>query len=238
MLGLIGARGGSERLPGKNIKNFLGKPLIAWTIETAKESGVFERLIVVTDSMEIAAIAQQYGAEIPFMEPAELATNLSYHDALRYALQKLADDEKYVPESFILLEPSAVGRNANHIREVAGLLTTRTDFDSIVGVSEVPGHVSYLKQLTIAPNGILGRVGDNAPLKSLIHRNQEIPKSYFINSAIYGFRRKNLFEGDKSLWGESTYGYIMDGSTLADIDTMDDWMIAEVKMKMSLNFKK
>ncbi len=238
MLGLIGARGGSERLPGKNIKDFFGKPLIAWTIEAAKESGIFDRLIVITDSAAIAAIAQQYGAEIPFMEPAELATNLSYHDALRYTLQKLADDEKYVPENFILLEPSAVGRSVTHIREVAEILTRRADFDSIVGVSEVPGHVSYLKQLAIAPNGIVGRVGDNAPLKNLIHRNQEVPKSYFINSAIYGFRRKNLFEGDKSLWGESTYGYVMDGSTLADIDTMEDWNMAEVKMRFLLEKKK
>lgn len=231
MLGLIGARGSSERLPRKNIKNFLGKPLIAWTIEAARGSGVFERLIVVTDNTEIAAIAQQYGAEVPFMEPAELATNISYHDALRYTLQKLADDEKYASENFMLLEPSAVGRSVENIREAAEILTTRTDFDSLVGVSEVPGHFSYLKQLVIAPNGIVGRVGDNAPLKDLIHRNQDIPKSYFINSAVYGFRRKNLFEGDKKIWGESTYGYIMDGSTLADIDTMEDWLIAEAKMR-------
>jgi CMP-N-acetylneuraminic acid synthetase len=231
MLGLIGARGGSERLPGKNIKNFFGKPLIVWTIEAAKKSGIFERIIVVTDSTDIAAIAKHSGAEVPFMEPAELATNLSYHDALRYTLQKLADDEKYVPENFILLEPSAVGRTVSHIREVAELLTTRTDFDSIVGISEVPGHFSYSKQLVIASNGIVGRVGDNAPLKNLIHRNQEVPKSYVINSAIYGFRRKNLFEGDKSLWGESTYGYVMDGSKLADIDTIEDWVMAEAKMK-------
>lgn len=231
MLGLIAARGGSKRLTGKNIKDFLGKPLIAWTIEVAKESGAFDRLIVVTDDSRIADIARKHGAEVPFMEPAELADDTSYHAALRYALQRLADDEKYVPKDFILLEPSAVGREAIHIQEVAKLLQTRTEFDSIVGVSEVPGHFSYIKQLVIGPNGTVGRVGDNAPLKELIHRNQEVLKSYFINSAIYGFRRRNLFEGDNEIWGNSTFGYVMDGSTLADIDTIEDWIIAEAKMK-------
>lgn len=234
MLGLIGARGGSKRLPGKNIKDFLGKPLIAWTIEVAKESGVFDRLVVLTDAPEIAAIARRYGAEVPFMEPAELAGDNAYYDALRFGLKKLADEEKYTPESFILLEPSATGRSAHHIREVADIFTGRSDFDSLVGISEVPGHFSYQKQLTINQQGIVGRVGDNAPLKKLIHHNQDIPKSYYINSAIYGFRRKNLFEGDKNLWGGSTYGYIMDGSTLGDTDTAEDWVIAEAKMKRLL----
>lgn len=73
MLGLIVARGGSKRLAGKNTKSFFGKPLIACTIEVAKDSGVFERLIVVTDDLKIAEIAKEYGAEVPFMEPAELA---------------------------------------------------------------------------------------------------------------------------------------------------------------------
>lgn len=235
MLGLIGARGGSKRLPGKNKKDFLGKPLIAWTIEVAKESRVFERLVVFTDDEDIAAIAKQYGAEVPFMEPAKLATSISYHDAVRYTLQKLEDDEGYTPEYFTLLEPSAIGRTARHIKEVWKIFKDRADLDSLVGVSEVPGHFSYAKQLVVAQNGLLGRVGDNMSLKNMIHRNQEVPKSYFINSAIYAFRRKNLFEGSKTIWGESTYGYVMDGSTLADIDTQEEWDIAEFKMKRLLS---
>lgn len=231
ILGLIGARGGGERLPGKNKKEFLGKPLIAWTIEVAKESGVFDRIIVLTDDLDIATIAERHGAETPFMEPDELANSISYHDAVRYTLQKLAGDEGYIPEYFILLEPSAMGRTAEHIQQVAQILKSRSDFDSLVGISEVPGHFSYAKQLVVAQNGMVGRVGDNAPLKNLIHRNQEVPKSYFINSAIYAFRRENLFEGDKTIWGESTYGYLMDGSMLADIDTQDEWDAAEFKMK-------
>ncbi len=234
MLGIIPARGGSKRLPGKNIKDFFGKPLIAWTIEAAKSSGVFDRLIVLTDDQEISDIAKKYGAEVPFMEPSEFAGDTAYvGDAIRYALQQL-ESEGYTSPDFILLEPSSVGREIKHIQEVAKLLEDRRDFDSIIGISEVPAHHSHLKQLNIGENGIVGRVGDGAPLKNLTHRNQDIAKSYYINSAIYGFRRKNLFEGDKKLWGESTYGYVMDDSKLADIDTAADWALAEFKLKNTL----
>lgn len=231
MLGVIPARGGSKRIPGKNIKPFLGKPLLAWTIEVARQSKAFERLILLTDNEAIAEMGKSLGAEVPFMEPAELARDTAYiGDALRWMLGRLAE-EGYLPQDFILLEPSCVGRNVTHIRDVAKIMEERTDFDSIIGVSEVPAHFSHLKQLNVDDKGIVGRVGDGAPLKNLTHRNQDVAKSYYINSAIYGFRRKNLFEGDKKLWGESTYGYVMDGNGIVDIDTQDEWDLAEFKIK-------
>lgn len=238
ILGIIPARGGSKRLPGKNIKDFLGKPLIAWTIETALKSKVFDRVIVVTDDEEIAQVSKRYGAEVPFMEPAEFASDTAYvADALRYTLQRLSDDEGYEPDNFILLEPSAVGREVKHIQEVAEILSNRRDFDSLSGISEVSGHVSYLKQFNIKEGGLIRRVGDGALLKDVNHRNQNVAKSYFANSAIYGFRRCNLFEGEGNLWGNSTYGYLMDGSILADIDTLEDWDFAVFKMGKLLNRK-
>lgn len=234
MLGIIPARGGSKRILGKNVRNFLGKPLIALTIGTAKESGVFDRIILLTDSEEIAGIGKQWGAEVPFMEPAHLADdNAHVSDALRWALEQLAVGA-YEPKDFILLEPSTPGREAHHIREVADIMQKRHDFDSLVGISEVPGRFSHLKQLTTLDGGFVGRVGDGALLKDLTHRNQDVKKSYYINSAIYGFRRKNLFEGDRQLWGESTYGYVMDDTYLSDIDTEADWLIAEFKVKHRL----
>ena len=230
-LGIIPARGCSKRLPGKNIKDFLGKPLIAWTIEAAKKSGAFERLIVVTDENKIAKIAKEYGAEVPELEPKELADDTAYvAGALRWMLG-LLETQKYVPPHFILLEPSSIGRDPRQIAEVSTILEERADLDSLLSISEVPGHYSHLKQFNIGPNGIIGRVGDGVGLKNVTHRNQDVQKSYYANSAIYGFRRKNLFTGDKNLWGNSTYGYLMDDSTLADIDTQEEWDIAEFKMK-------
>ncbi len=230
-LGIIPARGGSKRLPGKNIKDFLGKPLIAWTIEAAKKSDIFERIIVVTDDEKIAEIAKEYGAEVPELEPRELAGDTAYvADAIRWMLE-LLETQKYVPPHFILLEPSSVGREVKHIIEAAEIMNRRRDFDSLLGISEVPGHYSYLKQFNIGTNGIIGCVGDGMGLKNVTHRNQDVRKSYYGNSAIYGFRRKNLFTGDKNLWGDSTYGYLMDDNALVDIDTQEEWYLAEFKMK-------
>jgi len=231
--GIIPARGGSKRLPGKNTRDFLGKPLLAWTIEVARESNVFERLILLTDDAEIAEIGKKYGAEVPFMEPSELAGDTTYvGDALSWALRELKSSG-YEPGDFLLLEPTSVGREAKHLIEAARIMREERDFDSLVGISEIPRHFSYAKQLALREN-IVARISDGAPLKQLTHRNQDIEPSYYINSAVYGFRSKNLFEGDKNLWGERTFGFLMDDAFLADIDTEDDWYLAEAKMKRKL----
>lgn len=233
ILGLVVARGGSKRLPRKNIRDFLGKPLIAWTIETGKTSDVFDRFILSTDDLEIAKVGEQKGIEVPFMEPAELATDTArIFDVIVHAIQKLKEIDGYVPDWIVLLEPSSPGRQSFHIQEVAQLLKEQNNFDSLVGISKVPGHFSYLKQLARNKKGIVARVGDGAILRDLIHRNQDVPESYFINSAIYAFRYSNLFDGNQSLWGNSTYGYEMDSKYAMDIDTQEDWLIAEVKMRV------
>ncbi|MBI5003535.1 acylneuraminate cytidylyltransferase family protein [Candidatus Kaiserbacteria bacterium] len=233
ILGLVVARGGSKRLPGKNIKDFLGKPLITWSIQTGIAGGVFDRFVLSTDSPAIAKMAEQAGIEVPFMEPAELASDTArIFDVIVYAVQKLKEIDGYVPDWIILLEPSSPGRQSFHIKEVAQLLKERNNFDSLVGISKVPGHFSHLKQLARDEQGVVTRVGDGAILRNLIHRNQDVPESYFINSAIYAFRYSNLFDGNNSLWGNSTYGYEMDNKYAMDIDTQEDWLVAEVKMKM------
>lgn len=232
-LALIPARGGSRRLPRKNVRDFLGKPLVAWTIEAVHESDACDRCVVVTDDQEIADIALQYGAEVPFLEPPELATDTAYIDnALRYVLERFEGDG-YTPSCCILLEPTAIGRDAQHIRDAARIIEERA-FDSLAGVSEVPAHFSHRKQLQLGNQSALSRVGDGAKLKDLVHRNQDIGVSYYVNSAIYAFQRGNLFRGENSLWGESTYGYVMDSRHLADIDTQEDWDIAEFKMRRKL----
>lgn len=235
ILGIITARGGSKRVPRKNIKDFLGKPLLAWSIEIGKEAGVFDRFILTTEDKEIAEVGRKYGIEVPFMRPAELAADTSSsYDAIRHALDWLKENENYEPDWIILLEPSSPGRQAFHIQEVAELIKNGINADSIIGISETPAHFSYLKQQQRDENGIITRVGDGAILRNLIHRNQDVPKSYFINSAIYAFKRANLFDGNNSLWGNSTYGYVMDNKYALDIDTPEDWEMAEIKMKKLL----
>jgi len=235
ILGLVTARGGSKRVPRKNIKDFLGKPLLAWTIEVGEESGVFDRFVLTTDDEEIAAVGKHCGIEVPFTRPRELATDTaSSYDVVRHAVEWLRDNEKYKADWIILLEPSSPGRQPFHLKEVTRLLQECNDFDSLIGISEMPGHFSHLKELVMDKKSIVTRVSDGAILRNLIHRNQDIPKSYYINSALYAFKTANLFDGNNSLWGDSTYGYSMDEKYALDIDTPDDWLVAEVKMKKLL----
>lgn len=235
ILGIITARGGSKRVPRKNIKEFLGKPLLAWTIEAGKASGVLDRFVLTTEDEEIATVGRQYGIEVPFMRPAELATDTaSSYETVRHTVLWLKEHNAYEPDWIILLEPSSPGRQPLHIREVAELIQARGDIDSVLGISETPGHFSYLKQFACGSEGMITRVGDGALLRNLIHRNQDVPKSFFANSAIYAFKTANLFDGNNSLWGERTYGYVMDGKYALDIDTPEDWLVAEIKMQLLL----
>jgi len=233
ILGLITARGGSKRVPKKNIKEFCGRPLIGWSIEVGKESGVFDRFILSTDDPEILEISKKYSIDIPFVRPAELATDTATSfSVVKHALEWLEEKENFKPDWIILLEPSSPGRQVFHLQEVAKIIST-LDFnlDSLVGISETPGHFHYQKQMQIIDGGEVVRVGDGEKMKNLVHRNQDLTKTYFINSALYAFKRDNLFEGNSSLWGESTYGYVMDQKYALDIDTPEDWLAAEVKME-------
>ena len=232
ILGLVTARGGSKRVPRKNVKEFCGKPLLAWTAGAGKESGVLDRFVLSTEDAEIARIGKEYGIEVPFTRPAELASDTAgSFDVVHHAVEWLRDNEGYETDWVILLEPSSPGRQSFHLREVAELINTREDVDSIIGISEMPAHFSHLRELVPDKHGIVTRVGDGAILRNLIHRNQDIPKSYYINSALYAFKTTNLFDGNNSLWGDSAYGYIMDEKYALDIDTPSDWLVAEVKMK-------
>ena len=137
ILGVITARGGSKGIPGKNIKPFLGKPLIAYTIEAAKKSGVFDpavggtsRLILSTDDPEIAEVAKKYGCEVPFMRPKELAEDKSAHlPVMQHAVQWLKDNENYQPDYVMILQPTSPLRQPFHIKEAVELIL-KTGADS------------------------------------------------------------------------------------------------------------
>lgn len=240
VLGIVTARGGSKRVPRKNVKEFCGKPLLAWTAEVGLASGVLDRFILSTDDTEIAEVGKKYGLEVPFMRPAELASDTaSSYEAVKHAVEWLKESEQYEADWIILLEPSSPGRQTFHIKEVAELISNpNANFDSLLGIAKMPAHYSHLKEMQRDKKGIITRVGDGAIVRNLTHRNQDIPATYYINSAIYAFKTSNLFDGNDSLWGDSSYGYLMDGKYSMDIDTPEDWTIAEAKMKMLLNKKK
>ena len=112
-LGIIPARGGSKGLPRKNVKSIAGKPLIAWTIEAAFKSKSIDRVLVSTDDEETAQIARDYGAEVPFLRPKELATDLATTEsAMLHALNFLQNDNSYLPKTIALLQCTSPVRNS------------------------------------------------------------------------------------------------------------------------------
>jgi CMP-N,N'-diacetyllegionaminic acid synthase len=234
ILGIIPARGGSKSIPRKNIKPFCGKPLIAWSIQTLKESGVLDRIIVSTDDKEIADISAHFGAEIPFIRPTELAEDTTPTlPVLQHAVSWLKENEKYNPEYVLLLEPPSVSKRPFHVRGVVDLLL-KTGADSVISLAEVPGVFSPYWQLNIKDEGRVD-LFTGGTMKNMIRRRQDLPKSYYRNSAIYAFKTECLFAPEPSLYGEDARGYVTDAKYALDIDTPEDWVVAEALFKKILD---
>lgn len=220
ILGFIPARGGSKGIPKKNIYPLNGKPLIAYTIEEALKSKI-NRLVVSTDSEEIAKVSRQYGAEVPFLRKKELSQDRSViEDAILDALERLKQTEGYQSDLIVLLHPTTPLRTARHIDESIALLLEKLA-DSIVSVSEPmehPGDMVYWDSQ-----------GKMQFLLDIDHRRiqrQQFLECYFLNGAIYTFTSKSLLR-NKSRFGEKTIPYIMRQMDSLDIDSMDDLLIAE-----------
>ena len=238
ILGMITARGGSKRVPRKNVKEFCGKPLLAWTIETGNAAGVFDRFILSTEDEEIMAIGKEYGIEVPFKRPQEHATDAAgSYGVIKHAVEWLKEQEQYEPYWIILLEPSSPGRQPFHVQEVAAIIKEKGDnLDSIIGISPAPGQFSPHRAFELNDEKCIERVGDHITLREVLKTvKKDLPPTYFINSAIYAFNVKTLFDGVESLWGNRTYGYVMDIDYALDIDTPHEWITAEAHIKHLLD---
>jgi len=171
VIAIIPARGGSKGLPGKNIRMLCGKPLIAWSIEKALKSRCLDTVLVSTDSAEIADVARSFGAEVPFLRPAELATDhASTYEVIRHALADCARRGQQF-EYTVLLEPTSPLREDDDIDRMLDRLDRGSaDFDSIVSVGEVMHHPAIMKRLSgerldpfVAELSAATRRQDNAP---------------------------------------------------------------------------
>lgn len=224
MLAVIPARGGSKGLPGKNIKPLEGKPLIAYTIEAALQSGLFDKVVVSTDDKEIADIAKQYGAEIPFMRPQELSGDVvSSDDVILHAIQfykEQGTEFDYVCK----LQPTSPLRNAAHIQEAYEQMVSR-DANYIVSVCECEHSPLWS-----------GVIGSDLGLEDFIREQdkracrQAFEKYYRLNGAIYIAKVEN-FEAEKNFMGKGSIAYIMNQADSVDIDSALDFLFAETIMK-------
>ena len=237
ILGIIPARGGSKSMPRKNIKSLLGKPLIAWAIEALKESGVCDRVVVSTDDQEIADVAKKYGAEVPFMRPAELAQDTSPTlPVLQHAVKWLKENEAWEPDVIILTQATTPCVPAACIKDGFNLFL-KSNADSVISLVEVPGGYSPHWQFNLK-EGNEAELFVGGPVKGVIRRRQDLPKTYIRNSAFYIFKTKLLFDEDPSFYGNDVCGFVMDAKYAVDIDTPEDWEIAERQLKNILDEKK
>ena len=232
MIAIIPAREGSKGLPGKNILPFCGKPLIAWTIEAALACKSLDRVIVSTDSEDIAETARTYGAEVPGLRPKVLALdNSSAIDVYIYLWEKLTGKVKSEPVPFVVLQPTSPLRTTEDINKAVKLFHEKRA-DSVISVSEASHPPVWAKK--IDENGILKDYFKTAD--SLANR-QQIPFAYMPNGAIF-ILTKSLVTDKRTYYSDKTYPYIMPFERSIDIDTIWDFRIAEHIMSFQLNEKR
>jgi CMP-N,N'-diacetyllegionaminic acid synthase len=216
ILALITARGGSKGVPGKNIIDLGGKPLLAWTIQAAKQSKFIDRLIISSDDADIIQVAEKYNCEVPFIRPKELAQDgTSSMDVIIHALDAL--DKSY--DYLLLLQPTSPFRTAQHIDQVIEHLTD-TNAVSVVSVSRTkksPELIFYMKD-----DGVLQPILQNA---QLITRRQDAKPTFEHNGAVY-FTKIEYLKQVKSYRTPETTGIELTNFIDVDIDEFDDLVYA------------
>lgn len=213
VLAIIPARGGSKGVPRKNIRELGGKPLIAWTIEAAKKSNYIDRLILSSEDPEIIAIAKQWGCEVPFVRPQELAQDETPGiDPILHGIETLQEKYDYV----ILLQVTSPLRT---VEDIDGCLelAIREDAISCVSVTE-PDKSPYWMYKMSKGNY---RLDPLIPQDRDFSCRQELPEVYALNGAIYVNRCEDLLKTKKMIQSE-TIGYIMPKERSIDIDTEAD----------------
>ncbi len=220
ILGIIPARGGSKGVPRKNIKLLGGKPLIAYTIEAALHSQL-SKVIVSTDDEEIAEVSRRYGAEVPFMRPAELASDTaSSISMIQHALKTMESLEGICFDGVMLLQPTTPFRLSKDIEDAISIWKEKGS-DSVISVVDVggthPARMKYLKDgYLIDPPFCEIREGQN---------RQELKPMYIRNGAIYLTKREVILKG--SFKGNTCAAHIMPDERSVNIDTFFDFEYAE-----------
>lgn len=223
ILALIPARGGSKGIPHKNIRNFAGYPLIAWSIAAAKQAKTVTRVIVSTDDDEIASVAREYGAEVPFMRPAELAQDRTPDlPVFEHALKMLEEVDGYKPDVVVQLRPTSPIRPRSIVDEAVQILLSQKDADCVRGV--VPAGQN--------PHKMWRFDGDDKPIKPLLEvegiaepynaPRQSLPSVYWQTGHIDAIRLSTI-ANKHSLTGDAIYPLVIDPRYTVDIDTLSDW---------------
>ena len=225
MLAIIPARGGSKGLPGKNIKLLGGTPLICHTIKAALESNLIDRVIVSTESDEIASIAKNCGAEVPFMRSIDLASDTSMvMDSYLQVVDMITKENSKPIESFVALLPTVPLRTSKDIDKAIQIFNDK-NANSVISVVEASAPVYWHR--SISKEGILENF---LPEFNAVKNRQELKKTYLPNGGIYVFRTEVL-RSTREYYTNKTYPYIMPKERSADIDDNFDFEWARYLFK-------
>ena len=223
-VGIIPARGGSKRIPRKNINHFHGRPLIAYAISTMLESNVFDRVVVSTDDDEVASIARSFGAEVPFVRPAELSDDTTGTGAvIRHAIGRLELDNSV--DEVCLAYPAAVFMTVDDLRDSLDRLRRNTEIDYVFSATTFPAPVE--RALKVGADGAASMIHP----KHLLTRSQDLEERYHDVGQFYWGRREAWMSGIPVMTGKSLLHEIPRWR-VQDIDTPDDWVRAEVLFEL------
>ena len=220
VLALIPARGGSKGIPRKNVLPIAGKPLLAWSIGHALDSVRIDRVVVSTDDAEIASVAEEWGAEVPFLRPSELSDDLSPDiDAARHALERLAVDESYTPELVVHLRATGPVRRVADIDAAVDLLASHPDADAVRSVSLA--HQTPYKMWRLAEDGTMDPLLTVPELPDCQSQpRQLLPRAYWQNGYVDVFRPRAVLEHG-SMWGRCVLPFVVD-SPIYELDYPED----------------
>ncbi len=233
VLALIPARGGSKGIPRKNIRPFAGYPLIAWSIAAARQATCVQRVIVSTDDEEIADVARRFGAETPFLRPAEFAQDTTPDlPVFQHALQWLEEQEGYRPDVVVQLRPTSPIRPPGLIDRAVQVLLSHPDADSVRGVVPVGQNPYKMWRLPYGEAGpmqpLLQVEGLDEPYNA---PRQSLPPVYWQTGHIDAIRRQTILNGSMS--GQRIYPLVIDPRYTVDIDTLQDWARYEYLVRTS-----
>ncbi|MDD2338553.1 MAG: pseudaminic acid cytidylyltransferase [Geobacteraceae bacterium] len=228
-IAVIPARGGSKRIPRKNIKEFCGKPMITWSIEAALQSGCFDRIVVSTDDTEIAEVAQRFGAEVPFMRPAELSDDHTGTTAvIRHATEWFIEQGQQ-PEQVCCIYATAPFISPEDIQRGLEILTA-TGSDYAFSVTSYPFPIQRAIRLT--PHG---RVEMFNP-KEFNSRSQDLEDAYHDAGQFY-WGCASAWLSEKKIFSSAASPVLLPRYRVQDIDTMEDWQRAELMFKSMQELK-
>lgn len=232
ILALIPARGGSKSVPRKNLLSMLGRPLLAWSIHHAQISKYVNRIIVSTDDEEIAQVAHSWGAEVPFLRPAEFAQDMSPDiDVFRHVLNWLQANENYVPDLILHLRPTGPARRVSIIDLAIEKILAHSNADSLRSVSlavQTPFKMWFLQ-------------GDGTMKPVILHdtinqshsvARQMLPKAYWQNGYVDITKPRTILE-KHSMVGDCPLSFVID-ENVQDVDYLDDIPKVEAALKAIL----